>query len=200
MVTSFRGGVPRPCRWLDGLIECAGRVACWLNGLLVLVILAQVVLRYAFAKSAFAQRLVSLEELQWHLYSVAALFGLSYGLTRDAHVRLDLLHQRLSPRQKELVEVAGHLLLLLPLCAIVLHHGLDFTLNAWRTGERSPSPLGFPAAGSSRVSSCWALASWPSPRSRGCSAAFRRCEHIQRSRRDGPWAGRCWPLLARSQS
>ncbi|MEW6266069.1 MAG: TRAP transporter small permease subunit [Thermodesulfobacteriota bacterium] len=130
---------PRFCRFIDSFVERLGRLIAWLNVLLILNIMVQVVLRYVFGRG-----LIWLEELQWHFYAVLIMFGISYTLIDDGHIRLDLLHQRLSPRTKEWVEMLGIVILLLPLICVIFYYSLDFVGTAWRLGERSESPLGLP--------------------------------------------------------
>jgi TRAP-type mannitol/chloroaromatic compound transport system permease small subunit len=130
---------PGWCQTLDTFVLRVGRVTAWLNVLLMLIIILQVVLRYAFSEG-----MVWLEELQWHLYAVCIMFGISFALAEDVHIRLDILHQRFSPRTKEWVDFLGMLFLVLPLAAILFWYGVDFTSSALRVGESSPSPLGLP--------------------------------------------------------
>ena len=117
-----------------------GRGLAWVYLVLMLVILAQVVMRYGFGHG-----LVALEELQWHLYAIGVMFGVSYAQVLDAQVRVDPIHGRLSARHQRWVEVLGILLLALPFVAVVFIHSLDFVADAWRTSETSSAPLGLPA-------------------------------------------------------
>jgi TRAP-type mannitol/chloroaromatic compound transport system permease small subunit len=123
----------------DKLIKTVGHTAAWLNVVLILVIITQVILRYVFHRG-----FVALEELQWHLYAIMIMFGLSYGIVSNSHIRLDLFHRNFSPRKKEIVELLGLLLLLMPLVVILFLHSLDFVATSYRIGERSDSPLGLP--------------------------------------------------------
>jgi len=130
---------PRFCRVLDEIIRRIGEYFSWFNAILVLVIILQVVLRYVFGTG-----LVVLEELQWHLYAVGIMLGLSYCLVQNSHIRLDLLHDRFSQRGKELVELLDHLFLLLPIIIIILIHGWEFVIDSWSVRESSDSPIGLP--------------------------------------------------------
>jgi len=130
----------RLCFRIDTLLIAIGRWAAWSALLLMLVILAQVILRYGFGHG-----LVALEELQWHLYAIGVMFGLSYAQALDAQVRVDPIYGRLSPGAKRWIEVVGILLLALPFVVVVFIHSLDFVADAWRTSERSAAPLGLPA-------------------------------------------------------
>lgn len=128
---------PRFCDALDEIILRIGRYFSWLNAILVVVIILQVVLRYVFGMG-----LVVLEELQWHLYAVGIMLGLSYCLVQNTHIRLDLLYDRFSQRRKELVGLLGTLFLLFPIIIIMLIHGWDFLMDSWGVRESSDSPIG----------------------------------------------------------
>tara|TARA_Y100000031_G_scaffold82455_1_gene90824 strand:- start:813 stop:1355 length:543 start_codon:yes stop_codon:yes gene_type:complete len=130
---------PRFSRTLDRFISGVGEAAAWLNVLLVVVIMTQVILRYVFSKG-----LVRLEELQWHLYAVGIMIGLSYCAARDTHIRLDLLHQRFSQRGKEIVDLLGTVFLLMPMVIIVLMHSWPFVAQSFRLMEGSDSVVGLP--------------------------------------------------------
>jgi len=104
---------------------------------LIAAIIVQVVLRYVFGMG-----MVQLEELQWHLYAVNVVFGLSYCLSADSHIRLDVLHDKFSRRTKEKIEILGIILLLMPLIYVIFYHSVDFLWEALRTHERSDSPMG----------------------------------------------------------
>ena len=124
---------------LNALVRRVAETAAWLNLVLIGVIIAQVILRYGFHHG-----LVPLEELMWHLSSVAFMFGLAYGVSRDTHIRMDLIHAALGARTKALLEILGILLLLMPFISIVFLHSLDWVADAYRMGESSSSPQGLP--------------------------------------------------------
>ena len=135
------GEIPKPtvCRVIDTSITTIGRALAWLNVVLVVVILVQVVMRYVFGIG-----LVYLEELQWHLFAVLIMFGIVYGVPTNSHIRLDVLHRNFSRKTQELIEFLGILILLLPMAYVLFYHGLDFVESSYRVGERSDSPLGLP--------------------------------------------------------
>lgn len=124
---------------LDRIVLSVGKVFAWAYVLLMLVIIVQVVLRYGFNHG-----LIVLEELQWHLYAVGVMFGVSYAQVTNSHIRVDLLHMRLSIRAQRLWEVFGILFLLFPFVWVVFDASLGFVYDAWRIGESSASPSGLP--------------------------------------------------------
>lgn len=124
---------------VDAFINRIGVVISWAYALLVAMIIVQVVLRYGFSRG-----LVVLEELQWHLYALGVMFGLAYGLVHNVHIRVDLIHMRLSSRSKHLIEIIGIVFLLLPFIAVVGIHSFDFVADSWRINEHSNAPTGLP--------------------------------------------------------
>ena len=131
--------MPAICRRLDGLVAGIGKTVAWANGLLVMTIILNVVLRYVFDMGQ-----VFLEELQWHLYALAVMIGLSYSQVLDSPIRVDILYQHFSRRTKAKFEIFGILIFLLPWIIILILQGLDFWSESWRVDERSDSPLGLP--------------------------------------------------------
>ena len=105
--------------------------------LLVVAIVVQVILRYGFRVS-----LIKLEELQWHLYAMAMMVGLSYAMGSDSHIRVDVIHQRLSPRTKAVIDILGTLLLLFPFVGFLFFKSLPFVQKAFEIEERSNAPSG----------------------------------------------------------
>ncbi len=124
---------------IDRWVIRIGQVISWVYALLIAVIITQVLLRKGFSNGQ-----IVLEELQWHLYAIGFMFGLSYSQAKDSHVRVDLFYNQFSPTVKHIVEILGMVLFVLPLIFIVVYHSLDFVYDAWRIGERSDAPAGLP--------------------------------------------------------
>lgn len=124
---------------LDAIIRTIGHLVMWSNIVLILVIILQVVLRYGFGRG-----LVVLEELQWHLYAIGIMFGASYAQILDNHIRVDIIHARLSDKWQMRWDLFGIVFLLLPFIVVIFHQSLDFVAESFRLGERSDAPLGLP--------------------------------------------------------
>ena len=126
-------------RVLDRIVKGVGDVVSWVWILLVLVIVVNVTSRYVFG-----QGYIAFEEIQWHLYAVGWLIGLSYCIQNDSHIRIDLLHERFSPRTKAWIDFVGILIFLLPYTALVLIYAPPFIQYSMQTGEISDAPGGLP--------------------------------------------------------
>ena len=133
---------PARMRWveaLDRFIQGFGQYISYLCALLMVVIVVQVLARYVFGRG-----FVVLEELEWHLYAVGFLIGISFCAVKDTNVRMDLLYQKYSPRKKAWLEIFSVIFLMLPFAVIIFIHGAEFVHKSWVLSERSEAPLGLP--------------------------------------------------------
>ncbi|MDR9394883.1 MAG: TRAP transporter small permease subunit [Roseovarius sp.] len=125
-----------------------GRVAAWLLlPMMALVLLAVVGSLLGVGQIASWETdlplfgsdltLTALAELQWHLQAIIVMLGMSYALARNAHVQVDMISEKFSPRGMALVNLVGDLLFLLPFCAIIGWLSLDYVSYSFAAGERS---------------------------------------------------------------
>ena len=116
-----------------------GDLFSWLWLPLVAVILVSVISRYVFSAGS-----VTMEEIQWHISSVTWLIGLAYAFIYDSHVRVDVIHERLSLRAQTWLELLGLLLLALPFLAIGVYMTWPYFHESFLQGEVSQAPAGLP--------------------------------------------------------
>jgi TRAP-type mannitol/chloroaromatic compound transport system permease small subunit len=113
----------------------------WIAGVLNLAMLVNVfydaIMRYFFKTGSIA-----LQEMEWHLFAIVFLFGIAYGLKEDGHVRVDVLYDRFSARNKALVNIAGTVLFLLPLSVLIIEGSVWYVQEAYTSGEVSGDPGG----------------------------------------------------------
>ncbi len=124
---------------IERFITLISKALAWTNLVLVAVIITQVILRKVFSNGQIA-----LEELQWHLYATAVMFGVAYAQISNLHVRVDLFYHKFSERTKAWVDLFGLLFLAIPFVLIVILHAYDFAYESWRVNESSASPSGLP--------------------------------------------------------
>ena len=132
-----------PSTWLSRLIDpLLTRIA---QGVSVLwVILMAVIVINVTARYLFDQGRIEFEELQWHLYSMGFMLTIGYALIVDAHIRVDVLHERLSQRARLWIDFYGILVFVIPFCLVMLWYGWDFFVYSFNIGEVSASPGGLP--------------------------------------------------------
>jgi len=120
--------------------EFIGKYSSWLTTFLVLVVVYDVVLRYAFNISS-----VGMQELEWHVFAVLFLMGAAYTLLKDDHVRVDLFYSKFNEKQKAWTNFVGTLLFLIPFILIVIYTSANYVNNSFVLSESSPDPGGIPA-------------------------------------------------------
>jgi TRAP-type mannitol/chloroaromatic compound transport system permease small subunit len=126
-------------RWIDILNEWVGRGVGWVTLGLVVVVFADVLMRYLFNTS-----FVFTQELEWHLFGFIFLIGAGYTLLHNGHVRVDIIYQRLGLKGRAWVNFFGVLLFLIPGCFMVITTSWKFVANSFAMLEGSPDPGGIP--------------------------------------------------------
>ncbi len=123
---------------LEAVVDFFGRLAAWACIVLALLVSANVFARYFFSFGT-----IWLQELEWHLISPIAAVGMSYALLKGDQVRVDILFDRMTPRQQTMVEVITGILLIV-FSVILIKLSWNFVMQAYRIGEGSPNPGGLP--------------------------------------------------------
>lgn len=132
----------RISRGIDRCNDRMGQLASWLVLLLVLVGAYNTLVRYLgrFLGQQLSSNLYV--EAQWYLFSLVFLLGTAYTLRRGAHVKVDLLYGRLSPRGQAWIDALGAIFLLLPFVGFCLWVSWPAVRNSWAVWEQSPDPDG----------------------------------------------------------
>ncbi len=126
-------------RVLEAVNEGVGRLVSWLTLAMVFTTFAIVVLRYGFDLGWIA-----LQESVTYMHALVFMLGAAYTLRHDEHVRVDIVNRRLPPRGRAALEIAGHLVLLLPMAVAILWMSWEFVASSWRLQEGSPDAGGLP--------------------------------------------------------
>jgi TRAP-type mannitol/chloroaromatic compound transport system permease small subunit len=121
------------------IFAAAARWLSWVWLLLIGVVVLNVTMRYLFGEGR-----VEFEEVQWHLYSIGFLIGLSTCMSTDDHVRVDIFHERLSLNARAWIELYGLMLLFFPFVVSVIIFSVPFVGYSFEIGEVSDAPGGLP--------------------------------------------------------
>ncbi|WCL53084.1 TRAP transporter small permease subunit [Gimibacter soli] len=133
------GWLERLAGKLERIVAFFGRSAAWLLLLLMAVIVADVTLRHWFVIGS-----TKLQELEWHLHGGLFLLTMAWAYSRNSHVRIELVSERLSERARAIIELAGIALLLIPYVAAILWFGSDYLAYSFAFNEGSASATGLP--------------------------------------------------------
>ena len=124
-------------RLIDTVNRWVGAIIIWFVLAAVLISAGNAVLRKAFNVGSNAYL-----ELQWYLFAAVFLLGAGYTFLRNAHVRIDFVSTRLSPRARNWVDILGIVVFLMPLCLILITLSWPLIVNAWVSGEMSQNAGG----------------------------------------------------------
>jgi len=122
---------------VDWLNEKIGGFCDWLVLVACLISAGNAMVRYAYDTSSNAWL-----EIQWYLFAVMVMFGASYTLKRNEHVRVDVLYMLMSPRQQIWIDIIGTILFLLPACFLLAWLSWPFFMQAYVVNEHSSNAGG----------------------------------------------------------
>jgi TRAP-type mannitol/chloroaromatic compound transport system permease small subunit len=115
---------------LGRLANISVLIACFVSGINAMI-------RYAFDMSSNAWL-----ELQWYLFAVVVMFGASYTMQKNEHVRVDVIYMNLSERKQLWVDIIGGLVFMLPACVVIGYYSWPFFVQSWNTNEISSNAGG----------------------------------------------------------
>jgi TRAP-type mannitol/chloroaromatic compound transport system permease small subunit len=125
--------------WIEQLNENLGRGLAWLVPVMAAVMFGVVVAAYFLNAGSIA-----VQESVSYLHVLIFLAGAGYTLKHDAHVRVDILYRRWSRRTRAIVDLAGTLVLLLPLFSVILIYSGPYVVTSWARLESSSQVGGLP--------------------------------------------------------
>jgi len=123
--------------YLDRVSKYAGYLAAILVVILSLLVVYDATMRYLFSEGSIA-----LQEVEWHLFDVVFLLGLTYALKHDKHVRVDIFFEHYSSDARYIVQILSMLLLVIPFSLLFLNDAFDMTMQSYLQHEVSSDPGG----------------------------------------------------------
>ncbi len=122
---------------IDRFNDLIGRLVRWLVLAAVLLSAGNAIVRKMFNISSNG-----LLEIQWYLFAGVFMLGAGYAFLRNVHVRIDFVSSKLSKRTNAIIDAAGIVVFLIPLCLILIKLSWPFFYNALMTGEMSSNAGG----------------------------------------------------------
>jgi TRAP-type mannitol/chloroaromatic compound transport system permease small subunit len=127
----------RLSRGMDALSERIGSILIWALFSTVIISTVNAVIRKVFSIGSNAWL-----EVQWYLFAAVFLLGAGYTFLHNAHVRIDFISARLSPRTRNIIDIVGILAFLAPLAFMLLYLSWPLFVNAWTSNEMSQNAGG----------------------------------------------------------
>jgi TRAP-type mannitol/chloroaromatic compound transport system permease small subunit len=131
-MTAFSDSLRRISDW-------TGRTIAWLTLPMVFVTFVIVVLRYAFDLGWIWMQ----ESVVW-LHAVVFMLASAYTLSKDEHVRVDILYRDMSHVLKAWVNLLGAVLFLIPVSVFLIVASWEYVSVSWSIQEGSREAGGLP--------------------------------------------------------
>ena len=122
---------------VDALGTQIGRLIRWLVLGSVLISAGNAIIRKIFNISSNA-----FLEIQWYLFAGVFLLGAGFAFMRNVHVRIDFISSKLSKRTNTIIDIAGIVVFVIPLCVIMIWLSWPLFVSAWTSGEMSQNAGG----------------------------------------------------------
>jgi TRAP-type mannitol/chloroaromatic compound transport system permease small subunit len=122
---------------VDAFSSLIGKLIRWLVLASVLISAGNAIIRKVFNISSNG-----FLEIQWYLFSGVFLLGAGFAFMRNVHVRIDFISTKLSKRTNAIIDAAGIVVFLIPLCLIMVWLSWPLFSNALSSGEMSQNAGG----------------------------------------------------------
>lgn len=123
--------------FIDKFNEKAAGLATWAMFIGCMVSAGNATIRYLISKSSNGWL-----ELQWYLFAVTVMFGTSYVLKMNEHVRVDVLYGKLSSRTQARIDLFGMIFFLLPGAILMAKMSWPWFLDSFTHNEMSSNAGG----------------------------------------------------------
>ena len=127
-------------RLIDALNDAVGRFTAWAALAMVIVQFAVVVLRHVFGLGS-----IMLQESVVYLHAILFMVGSGYTLLHGGHVRVDIFYRHAAARKKALIDLAGVVIFLIPVCLLIWWVSWHYVVNSWLIFEGSRETSGIQA-------------------------------------------------------
>ena len=126
-------------RGIDAFTKWTGKRLAWLILVAVVVSALNAIIRKTFDTSSN-----SWLELQWVLFSVVFLLCSSWTLLDNEHIRIDIINNLLPKPVRNIIELVGHVVFLMPLTIVMIITGGPFFMRSVEINEQSGNAGGLP--------------------------------------------------------
>ena len=125
---------------LEKTSSAIGKTISYLLLLMTLVSVTVVIIRYLFDSGSIA-----MQDSITYLHASIFVFSMGYCLQKGGHVRVDIFYQKMSSKQKAVVDLFGTCFLLIPFSIFTLWVSFPYVQRSWEMGEKSAEAGGLPA-------------------------------------------------------
>ena len=119
---------------IDSISEWSGRIFMWLIVPLTLLVVYEVIWRYAFRSPH-----IWAPEVTLFLYGPHFMLMAAYTLLHHGHVRIDIIYGKFPPRVRGVLDICTYLVFFFPFCFFIMQQGWLYAATSWAQNETSGS-------------------------------------------------------------
>ena len=117
---------------IDKLTDNIANVLLYILIALILLVFFTVFFRYVFNMSY-----IIIQEIIMYLHALIFMFGISYALKENSHVKIDVLYNTLNKRIQRVISIAGLVSFILPTALFIIYISIDMVTQSWMILEGS---------------------------------------------------------------
>lgn len=122
---------------LETITRITATSTAWLILLMVLITCTVVILR-----KLFDINLISMQESVIYMHAAVFMLATAWALQRGAHVRVDIIYQKLSKSTQAWIDIIGSVFFTIPVMVFIGLISWDYVCESWRIRETSSDPDG----------------------------------------------------------
>ena len=111
---------------IDNITESIANFLSYVLFLMVILIVISILFRFIFNISDIA-----IQELIMYLHAVLFMFGISYALKENSHVKIDVIYNTLNKRAQRVISIAGLVSFILPTALFIIYISVDMATQSW---------------------------------------------------------------------
>ena len=124
-------------KMLERFINLMGKCISYLIPVMTLLMVIIIISRYYFGIGR-----TDLQELVMYLHALLFLGCAGFVFNLDEHVRVDVFYRNAGSKYKNMVDLLGGALFLMPVCLVIFIYSLDLVNMSWAIKEISTEPGG----------------------------------------------------------
>ena len=135
-------GLSRIYNAIDRLLAIMAALGAVAMVALTLITVYDVMTRYFSIPKFPGINSTMVQESEYWAHAILFSLVMAYAITKQVHVRIDLVRDMLPKRAKLVLEIIGICIFLLPFSYISARYCFDYMMISYRSGEVSPSTIG----------------------------------------------------------
>jgi TRAP-type mannitol/chloroaromatic compound transport system permease small subunit len=118
--------------FLDFLDRMVSGIGFWTAAVTITIMIIARIFEIV-ARKVFDYVTIVPQYIEWSMFLLLVFLTLGFGYVRGAHVRVDIIRDRLRPLARKRIELAGLLLFMAPFAAVILYFGIPHAEESFKS-------------------------------------------------------------------